>query len=160
KTARGRFRMGESDLISQTHGRVTFHHTHWQIQAEPHVQIRMKRVFGRINKHQHGILMLSNTTENCRELAWFCERYSLEISESDLSVLQRQAREHRDQILKLERIIDPNYVPRSFSLVFPPRSYQSREAEIYLTNKFLLIADDVGLGKTASAICSFTDPRT
>ena len=40
------------------------------------------------------------------------------------------------------------------------RGPTGQEAEIYLTHGFLLIADDVGLGKTASAICSFTDPRT
>jgi hypothetical protein len=63
-------------------------------------------------------------------------------------------------ILRLERIIDPAYEPRPFSMALPARSYQSKEAEVYLNQGFLLIADDVGLGKTCAAICSFTDPRT
>ena len=146
--------------MTRTYGHVKLEDGYWRIKAEPHIQLRLKRIFGKINKNHHGVLSLSNTAENCRDLVWFRDRYPLDIDPADVALLEAQAREHRDLILRLERIIDPNYLPRRYTLTLPARTYQSREAEIYLANRFLLIADDVGLGKTASAICSFTDPRT
>jgi SNF2 family DNA or RNA helicase len=106
------------------------------------------------------VIQLSHSPETCRDLEWFCQRYPHVLDNESDQALRTGARQHRDTLLRLERIIDPNYQPRPFSLTLPPRSYQAKEAEIYLTNGFLLIADDVGLGKTVSAICSFTDPRT
>jgi SNF2 family DNA or RNA helicase len=143
-----------------TYGRIWLDRDIWNIQTEPHIHIRIKRVFGRVGRGSHGTIQLSNTPETCRDLEWFCERYPHAMDEESDKALRAGSRRHRETILRLERIIDPNYQPRSFSLALPPRSYQAREAEIYLTNGFLLIADDVGLGKTASAICGFTDRRT
>ena len=143
----------------KTYGRIWLTRDTWNIETEPHIRIRLKRVFGKVGRHSHGLIQLSHSHEACRELEWFCQRYPHALDEASDKALRDGARQHRDTILRLERIIDPNYGPRAFSLALPPRSYQAKEAEIYLTHGFLLIADDVGLGKTVSAICSFTDPR-
>jgi SNF2-related domain len=147
-------------VVIKTYGRVWLAKNIWNIETEPHIHVRLKRVFGKAGRQSHGIIQLSHTPETCRDLEWFCQRYPHDVDEESGQALRAGARQHRDTILRLERIIDTSYEPRRFSLTLPPRSYQSREAEIYLINGFLLIADDVGLGKTVSAICSFTDPRT
>jgi SNF2 family DNA or RNA helicase len=67
---------------------------------------------------------------------------------------------HRERMLTLDRIIDPDYQPRSMQLALPAREYQARAAEMYLSQGFLLLGDDVGIGKTVSAIASFCDQRT
>jgi superfamily II DNA or RNA helicase len=144
----------------KTYGRIWLTRDKWNIETEPHIHMRLKRIFGKIHRHSHGAIQLSHNPETCRDLEWFCQRYPHVLDEESDKALRAGSRQHRDTILRLERIIDPHYQPRPFSLALPPRSYQAREAEIYLTNGFLLIADDVGLGKTASAICTFTDPRT
>lgn len=132
----------------------------WIIDADPHVHMRAKHIFGKISKQQAGKLVLSHSPETCRDLEWFLSRYPLQLSADDGRVLRANATEHRDVIARLEDLIDPNYAPPSFDLALPPRTYQAREAAVYLANGSLLIGDDVGLGKTAAAICSFTDPRT
>src|SRR5262249_32900306 len=144
----------------KTYGRVWLARNTWNIETEPHIHVRLKRVFGKVGRQSHGIIQLSHSPENCRDLEWFCQRYPHTVDDESAEALRTGSRQHRDTILRLERIIDATYEPRRFSLTLPPRSYQSREAEIYLNNGYLLIADDVGLGKTVSAICSFTDPRT
>lgn len=144
----------------KTFGRIWLAKHTWNIETEPHIHIRLKRVFGKVGRHNHGIIQLSHSPETCRDLEWFCQRYPHVLDEESERHLRDGSRQHRDVILRLERIIDRDYEPRRFSLKLPPRSYQAKEAEIYLTNHSLLIADDVGLGKTVSAICSFTDPRT
>src|SRR5215467_4489521 len=143
-----------------TYGRIWFADDTWHIQTEPHIQIRLKRILRKVHRHSHGTISLSHSPENCRDLEWFCSRYPHEMDDASAQALRIAARQHRDLILRLERIIDPDYVPRPFSLALPARSYQLKEAEIYLNQGFLLIADDVGLGKTCAAICSFMDPRT
>jgi superfamily II DNA or RNA helicase len=144
----------------KTYGRIWLTSRTWNIETEPHIRIRLRRVFGKLSHHSHGVIQLSHSPETCRDLEWFCQRYPHAFDEESEAALRSGSRQHRDNILRLERIIDPNYQPRPFTMSLPPRSYQAKEAEVYLTNGFLLIADDVGLGKTVSAICSFTDRRT
>lgn len=147
--------------MTRTYGRLTLiKGSVWRIDADPHVHQRAKRVFGKLSKTQVGHLDLSHSWEMCRDLEWFLQRYPLEVSEADQRVLTQGSEQHRDHLARLEDLIDPSYTPQPIALAIPPRSYQAREAEIYLQAKGLLIADDVGLGKTASAICSFVDGRT
>ncbi|MGE0450867.1 MAG: SNF2-related protein [Vicinamibacterales bacterium] len=146
------------------HGRLSFERGPgdpvWVIDADPHVHIRAKRIFGKLSTQSVGTLRLSHSPETCRDLAWFLERYPLELVESDRAVLVASAMAHRETIARLDQLIDPSYTPQAFALAVPARDYQAREAEIYLSAGGLLIGDDVGLGKTAAAICSFTDGRT
>jgi SNF2-related domain len=144
----------------KSYGRMWLRDGKWNIETEPHIQIRLKRLFARVSRHRVGTIVLSDSPETCRDLEWFCERYPHELDDESNSALRTGARRHREMILRLERIIDPNYVARPFSMALPPRSYQAKEAEVYLNQGFLLVADDVGLGKTCAAICGFTDPRT
>ena len=144
----------------RTYGRIWLKNGKWHVETEPHVQLRLKRVFARIGRHGVGTITLSDSPDTCRDLQWFCDRYPHDFDNDSAAALRDGARRHRDMLLRLEHIIDPKYVARPFSMVLPPRSYQSKEAEVYLNQGFLLIADDVGLGKTCAAICSFTDPRT
>lgn len=132
----------------------------WVIDAQPHIHMRAKRIFGKIGAEQAGILTLSHCPETCRDLEWFLERYPLTVSQADAGILAANANAHRDVIQRLEDLIDTNYAPPTFKLAIPARSYQAREAAVYLEHRSLLIGDDVGLGKTAAAICSFTEPRT
>jgi SNF2 family DNA or RNA helicase len=130
----------------------------WEIQCEPHVAIRLKRVFGKMDKASYKILKISNTLENCRDLEWFIERFPMTVQ--PLHALTERAVEHKSIHATIDRLIDGSYKPRPFDLALPPREYQKIPAEIVLRSGGLLVADDVGLGKTAMAICTFTDPRT
>lgn len=147
--------------VSRTYGRLSLvPGPMWRLDAEPHIHMRAKRLFGKLSKSQVGHLDLSCNPETCRDLEWFTDRYPLVMSGDDRQALREGAGRHRDYIARLEELIDPNYQPQAFTLALPARSYQAKEAEIYLQTGALLIADDVGLGKTAAAICSFTDGRT
>lgn len=146
--------------MSRTYGKVTKEPTGWRITAEPHILLRMKRVFERIHKGQHGSVTLADTPENCHDLEWFMQRYPLAIDFTTRSSLAIASRRHREHILTMEQIADPEYKPQRFNLALPLREYQSRAAQLYLQQGFLLLADDVGLGKTAVGIGSLSDPRT
>lgn len=139
-------------------GRAVLRGDHWLIEAPPHVLTRIKRVFERIDKGQHGLVSLSDTPQNCRELRWFSDRFPLDFDPR--SHLDARADEQLDRERQVEMILSDGYKPPEFALALPPRDYQRVAADLALRSGSLLLADDVGLGKTVSAIAMLSDART
>lgn len=127
--------------------------------AEPHVLMMAKRLFQKAAKGAVTVEM-DHTPANCRELAWFIDRYPLDMEPDHRLALSGGAANHRETIERLDRIASDKYRPKEFPLAIPPRDYQRRAAELCLERRSLLIADDVGLGKTATSICVLTEPAT
>jgi SNF2 family DNA or RNA helicase len=132
----------------------------WRIKCEPHVLLRIKRVFGRVAKHAHGTVTLTDGDETARDLLWFLERHPMQIADADRKRLEKRAARHELRRKNVEEVLSDGYEPPAFSLAVTARRYQRLAADMLLRSNGLLLADDVGLGKTASAICTFTDPRT
>lgn len=131
----------------------------WVVQCDPHVMMRLKRVFGRIRSYATSDIRLKDNPEVCRELLWFADRFPLDFG-ADLERVRRQAAAHRDLELRVEELLAPGAAVPAFELAEPPRDYQQIAARLMLTRGRLLLADDVGLGKTVTSICAMTDPRT
>lgn len=140
---------------TRTYGELWIDGDKWKLTCEPHVSMMVKRVFGKIPKGQAGVFTLPDTPETCRLIDWFLKLYPLR--SRDLPRLYAASDRHVESIAKLSQLIDSKYSAREFSLKIQPRSYQAVAAEVYLNCRGLLLADDVGLGKTCTAICSFTD---
>jgi SNF2 family DNA or RNA helicase len=122
--------------------------------------MRLKQVFPKINDQEFGTVRLQNTPANCFDLVWFCQMYPMEISDGDFLILQSSVQSHQNRINKVRKIQLPSYQPREYLLAEPPRDYQKVAAETLLTQQYLLLGDEVGTGKTVSALCTLTDPRT
>lgn len=129
---------------------------YWIIKAPPHVMVRLKRVFERINKGQHGVVSLTDTIENCRELRWFAERFP--IAFEPRSHLDAQAERHIDREKQIALVLADGYKPPEFRMALPPREYQRVAADLALRSGSLLLADDVGLGKTISGLAVLAAP--
>lgn len=142
----------------RTYGKLWLDSDHWHLEAEPHVAMWAKRIFPKIGAGAQGVLKLRHSEAVCRDLEWFLQRFTLDVR--NLDELTASSRKHQDHILTLNAIVGESYQPRQFEMALPPRRYQSQAVELYLANKFLLLGDDVGLGKTCTAIASLTDPRT
>jgi SNF2 family DNA or RNA helicase len=139
-------------------GKVSLEGRTWIIETEPQVALRLKRVFERINKNQYGKLTLSASPTNSRELSWFLQRYPMEMSKGDQERLQELTQDHLANEELVGKVLAGDYKAPSFELAVQPRDYQRISADLAMKTGRLLIADDVGLGKTAQAICTFTDP--
>lgn len=129
----------------------------WHIDCEPHVAMYLKRFFTRTTDHG-GRIMLGNSPNVCFDLKWFLMRFELEVD--PLEALEAGAAQHQERVLTLDKITGQKHQPRAFKLAVPARDYQRLAAEHWLTSRGLLLADDVGLGKTCSAIAGLTDPAT
>lgn len=142
----------------KSYGTVTLSGRQWVIETEPQVALRIKRVFQKINKNQYGKLTLSASPENTRELEWFLVRYPMEMSKGDRISLEELTEEHRNIELLVSQVQAGDYTAPTFELALQPREYQRIAADLAMRTGRLLVADDVGLGKTATSICTLTDP--
>jgi SNF2 family DNA or RNA helicase len=127
------------------------------LRLAPHVALRFKRVFPKIEKGRVGELALTMTPENCRDLEWFLVRYPVE--GNGLEQVAALATQHREKMALVERFLAAQQAPLAFELNCEKRAYQMLAATLALTTGGLLLADDVGLGKTIVAFMMISDPR-
>jgi SNF2 family DNA or RNA helicase len=139
-----------------SYGTVTYVYRSWRIACEPFVRARLKRVFPRAPQHAADHIEISATPENSRELAWFLGRYPMQVDRTDL--LQQLAAEHVESEQRLAELMAGHIPPVTIELAKPARSYQAFAYQWLLVKRGGLLADDLGLGKTVSAICAMVDP--
>lgn len=125
----------------------------WSIDCEPHIVMRLKRVFPKVSRKAHGAIRITNTIDTCRELDWFMARYPFEMAENDRKELSLQSRKHQDQETLVNDLISGIRKPTEYRLALQPREYQRIAADVAFAQGGLLLADDLGLGKTCSGIC-------
>lgn len=121
------------------------------VSCPPQVLIRLKRVFHGVAKGARPVRMAA-TPETARDLTWFLERYDLDVDATARPELERLCEAHRDRERLVQGVLAGTLEPRDFELGLPLREYQAQAAELALRSGSLLLADDVGLGKTATAI--------
>ena len=127
----------------------------WEITCEPHVMIRLRRTFEKMARTKEGAGLLLDSPENARELTWFLERFPMAVD--DPKYLKARDRQHRQLAEQIATITADGFVPRAFELAIPAREYQRVAAELALRTGRLLCADDLGLGKTVTALCALAD---
>lgn len=127
----------------------------WRItDLSPHVAIAFKRMFPRVPVTATEIAM-SDTDEVRADLHWFMARYPLEHdawTELDEAVDRLAWR-----MAERERILLPTWTPAGAAAFKEGKQaylYQMQAATIAVANGGMLLGDDVGLGKTISAIAA------
>lgn len=129
-----------------------------RVEAPPHVSIRLRRNFGGAQRYKAGVFDLTATPEHAYDLEWFGDRYPLQIDPGSAARFAKLVAEHRRKLEVIEAMESADYVPRQFELALPPREYQRKAADLGLQSGSLLVADQVGLGKTVTAICLLSAP--
>ena len=119
--------------------------------------MRLKRLFPRANQARLGELRIKATDEVAFELRWINERFPLETV--DHALLLEEAERYRAKLERLQSLNQSRPLVQAFAMALPPRDYQEYAAQLYRENGMLLVGDEIGLGKTATAITSFNDPR-
>lgn len=131
----------------------------WMISTQPHVALRLKRIFPKISPQRQGWLQLSDTPENAREIEWFLERYPHQVEDAVRRRLKKRSREHREKEALVARMLAGIVDAIAYPMAEPPRPYQITAAELWKASGGLLLADDLGSGKSITAITAIVDPR-
>jgi len=93
----------------------------WVVRAEPHVMIRLKHIFAKVDKGAIGTVTLQSSNEVCRELEWFVMRYPLEMTAESAAALREGSLAYQRHCEELETIMSPSVKPRIFPLALPLR---------------------------------------
>lgn len=143
--------------MAKTFGSVELSGDTWTIKCDPFVRTRAKRLFAQLAQHASSTLFLSNTDENTYELNWFLARYPMVLSAADQKYMKQCVSRYEEHQADVFDIIE-NSVSKitEFELNPPPYDYQKLAANLLFNVKGYLLGDDVGLGKTVSAICAMT----
>jgi SNF2 family DNA or RNA helicase len=121
--------------------------------------MRLKRWFPKIETANYGKNhRIKATPENCLDLQIFLKRYPMDVRPSEL-FLEERANLHIERMSLVDRLLRGEGNDKVFPLKLLPREYQSLAANMWLTTGGLLLADDVGLGKTAVSFCGLIDPK-
>lgn len=144
----------QAPKIGRTYGQISFIMGEWVIEElEPHVSIRLKKLFPKIPIYQVAPFHFKNTPETCSELEWFMIRYPLKISKSDFKLLEKGSETYGNILSELDSILLPAFEPKKIGNIFiypnkQPRHYQWQMAELVSKKNVSLCADVMGLGKT------------
>lgn len=96
----------------------------WEVTADPHVTMVMKRMFPRLKPHERGTMRLKHSETVARDLVWFLTRHALDMTEHDRFVLTSAADRHRAREVQVKAILSGKVDPRAFPLALPLREYQ------------------------------------
>ncbi len=145
----------------RTYGAIEWSGGGWVItDLEPHVRLKLKAIFPRVPKKAAPPYVLTGTTQLDADLAWFMTRYPLAIAEADQArMMERRSLFELGQ-QELATLLSPSWKPTAitgFRDGERPYDYQMQAAILARRKGRLLLMDDLGLGKTVSAIATFCE---
>jgi len=146
-------------VSATTYGHVERAGDYWAINCEPQVRARIKRVFARMRKAAANTVHISITPENSRDLQWFLERYPMNMDPAARKLLGASAAEHVAMEVAVADLLTKRRPPTDVVMAVPARQYQLEAAEMLGIRGGLLLADDVGLGKSVSGIAAMLHPN-
>lgn len=133
----------------------------FKLDVLPHVAIKLKRLFPRVDQHRTGQITIIDTPEIAADLSWFISRYPLEMTPRVRDRLAERTAEQQDYTSSLDEILGGRTLLAHFpEPARPGRPYQQQAADLAYLTGGLLLGDEVGLGKTQSAIMLLRDPTT
>jgi superfamily II DNA or RNA helicase len=151
--------------VTRTYGTLTYDpgvvgRGVWRVAGEPHVIIRLKRLFARARVSKVGEVALADTPEVARDLEWILDRYPLVVDDDTAKRLEGRADEQREREHLVDTILSGGQVSMGAlgEPARPPRGYQTVAANLCIASGRLLLLDDLGLGKSNSGLMVFAAP--
>jgi hypothetical protein len=164
--AAARLAWRDGEVPERTYGKLAYVESarRWFItELEPQVAIRIKRIFPRLSATQVGSFGFSDSDESRSELEWFLARFPLQISPDDRERLCDGRMRFERVRREIEEVLTPDWQPQATparlreGVVLRPN--QARVVEVARRLGRIIVADDVGLGKTHAALAAVMDPE-
>lgn len=124
--------------------------------VEPHVAIRLKRIFKQ-TRQRRGIVTLSANPATLVDVDWFLQRYPLNVIReggNGRKWLRERADAEQARMNELHQILEGGIRPDPVKMRLPAREYQLVAAHALKTSRNLLLGDELGLGKTVTALAA------
>lgn len=136
----------------------------WEVEAEPDVMIRLKRIFPRVAATTRGTVTLTATLEVARDLEWLIDRWPMNASTQDRKRLRAMASAHRRAESAVQQVLSGRHLeveggPGWVSPSIPLRDYQRTARDLVWATEGVLIADELGMGKTFTSLALLEQPQ-
>ena len=132
----------------------------WEIDGQPHVMMRLKRIFPKVETKRGGSILLSDTAEIAAEIEWVLSWFELAIAKEDRAYLKKRTAEHHGQKEAVQRILSGNRPKTDFQEpAVHVDEYQLQAADLALASGGLVVADELGMGKTFTSLLMLRDPK-
>lgn len=132
----------------------------WRITADPDVMIRLKRLIPGV-KRSAAALVVADTEQMAQELEWVLCRWDFTMSDGDRAHLARRAGEANAREEMVQGVLAGVGVRRGGDWLesrLPLRDYQRTATDLVRATGASLIVDELGLGKTLTALALLEDP--
>jgi hypothetical protein len=147
--------------MQATMGAIDFDGRYWCApEMLPHVAIRFKHMFKGLGDAAVPPFVIKDRFDLPIDLDWFMQRYPLRMTDRAKTRVAQGLEAYAAQRATLGLLSKPDYTPTlnpGFKEGETPFPYQVRAAEMLRATGRLLLLDDVGLGKTVSALASLSD---
>lgn len=142
----------------RAHGDLSYQRGFWVVSGLPgHVSMRFKGVFQGVPVGSVPPFKVKDRPGVATDLAWFMERYPLRLSDKAAARLASGVADYAAAADRLALIKDLGRPPApalGFREGQRARPHQERAAEMFDLSGSLLLLDEVGLGKTVSALAA------
>lgn len=131
----------------------------FSLNLDPDVRMRVKRILPKVSVHSRT-LKVTDSDETAADIAMIMSRWDLEADDATLDRIRSGDSAWREKESTVEAILSGKVVtsPGTMEPARPLREYQKQAHAIARASKGLLLADELGLGKTASSLASLGDP--
>jgi SNF2 family DNA or RNA helicase len=142
-------------------GALDFRDGSWVISDLPgHISLRFKQMFSGIASGTVPPFTLRDTPDRARDLEWFMSRYPLRMGAATADRLRASVAGYEAGQDRTARLLSRSYIPPALAGIRDPERadpHQIRAAALLRETGRLLLLDDVGLGKTVSALAAIAD---
>lgn len=144
---------------TRTYGDLAFASTgYWFVTGlPPHVSLRFKSFFPQVRKETTKDFTLKDTPRIGSDLLWFMSRFPLRVTAQDLDRLNAGHRQALELVAQAEQIMSGSLVDApiaGFRAGRAPYPFQDQAASLAVLLGRLLVLDDIGLGKTITALAA------
>lgn len=153
----------------QTFGTLTYQATTsaavWVLDVDPDAAIDAKRNLRQCKQTASGPITVDATDDAARTLDWLMMRWPLHMTRSDRRRLNKAVRAHKQRERHVFDILSGHTPPERASTAgfltaaMELRDYQRTARDLVLTSQRLLLADELGLGKTFMGLSVLADPQ-
>lgn len=126
----------------------------------PFAAMRLKQVLPRVAMEATQPFYLRGGAALASDLAWFMQKYPLDMDDATRAQLETACAAYERARVEVSSVLAGDWKPTPnprFREGYAPRPHQAQAAEIASRLGRLLVMDDVGLGKTITAIAAIAD---